>query len=170
MTVKTKAVPIFEALLAAILFASSTPLSKLLIGEIDPIPMAAFLYLGSGVGAVLIRTLLKIRNPDKNSEAKLTNKDLPWLVGAVVSGGVLAPIVLLFGLRITPASTASLLLNFEGVATALIAAIFFKETIGKRVTWSIVLITLASMILSFTWGEWGLSLGIFLILGARNEN
>jgi drug/metabolite transporter (DMT)-like permease len=166
MTVKMKSLPIFEALLAAILFASSTPLSKLLIGDINPIPMAAFLYLGSGAGAFLIRTLMKIRNPERKSEAKLTHKDLPWLLGAIISGGVLAPIVLLFGLRITPASTASLLLNFEGVATALIAAVFFKEAIGKRVTWSIVLITLASIILSFTWGEWGFSLGIFLILGA----
>ena len=91
---------------------------------------------------------------------------MPWLTGAIISGGVLAPIALLFGLRITPASTTSLLLNFEGVATALIAAFFFKEAIGKRVGWSIVLITIASIILSLTWGEWGFSPGIFLILGA----
>jgi drug/metabolite transporter (DMT)-like permease len=166
MTVKSKALPIFEALLAAILFASSTPLSKILIGDIDPIPMAAFLYLGSGVGAFLIRALLKIRNPERKSEAKLTNTDLPWLLGAIISGGVLAPIVLLFGLRLTPASTASLLLNFEGVATALIAGLLFKEAIGKRVTWSIALITIASIILSLTWGDWGFSPGMLLILGA----
>jgi drug/metabolite transporter (DMT)-like permease len=166
MIVKTKALPILEALLAALLFASSTPLSKILIGDIDPILLAAFLYLGSGVGAFLIRTFIKLRNPGREVEAKLTKEDLPWLLGAIISGGVLAPIVLLFGLSITPASTASLLLNFEGVATTVIAALFFKEAIGKRVTWSIVLITIASIILSLTWGEWGFSPGIFLILGA----
>jgi drug/metabolite transporter (DMT)-like permease len=166
MTVKTKALPIIEAILAAILFASSTPLSKILIGDVDPILLAAFLYLGSGVGAFLIRTFMRLSSPEKELEAKLTKKDLPWLLGAIISGGVLAPIVLLFGLRITPASTASLLLNFEGVATTLIAVVFFKEAIGKRVTWSIVLITIASIILSLTWGEWGFSPGIFLILAA----
>lgn len=166
MTVKTKALPILEALLAALLFASSTPLSKILIGDIDPILLAAFLYLGSGVGAFFIRTFMKLSNPGKEVEAKLTKEDLPWLLGAIISGGVLAPIVLLFGLSITPASTASLLLNFEGVATTVIAALFFKEAIGKRVTWSIVLITIASIILSLPWGEWGFSPGIFLILGA----
>ncbi|MFN2304973.1 MAG: hypothetical protein ACK2TV_14675, partial [Anaerolineales bacterium] len=75
MTGKSKTLPIFEALLAAILFASSTPLSKLLIGDIDPIPLAAFLYLGSGVGAFLIRGVMNIRRPEKKIEAKLTRKD-----------------------------------------------------------------------------------------------
>lgn len=163
---KTYSLLIFYALMAAILFASSTPLSKILIGDIDPIPMAAFLYLGSGIGAFLLRGILKIKDPAKTREAKLTKPDIPWLAGAILFGGVLAPIVLLFGLQITPASTASLLLNFENVATALIAAVFFKEAIGKRVGWAIALITIASIFLSLTWGKWGFSVGVFLILAA----
>lgn len=158
--------PVLQALAAAFLFACSTPLSKILLGDIDPIPLAAFLYLGSGVGAFLLRWVMKARRPQQRSEAKLSRSDLPWLIGAIFFGGVLAPIALLFGLRTTPAATASLLLNFEGVATALIAAAIFKEAIGKRVALSIGLITLASIVLSLEGGQWGLSAGMALILMA----
>jgi len=157
-------VPIAQALAAAFLFACSTPLSKILLGDIDPIPLAAFLYLGSGLGAFLLRWVMKARHPQQPSEARLSRSDFSWLMGAIFFGGVLAPIALLFGLRNTPAATASLLLNFEGVATALIAAMIFKEAIGKRVALSVGLITLASIILSFGGGEWGLSAGAALIL------
>lgn len=156
--------PVLQALAAAFLFACSTPLSKILLGDIDPIPLAAFLYLGSGIGALLLRWVMKARDPQQRSEAKLSRSDLPWLLGAITFGGVLAPIALLFGLRSTPAATASLLLNFEGVATALIAAVVFKEAIGKRVALSISLITLASILISLGSGEWGLSAGLMLIL------
>jgi drug/metabolite transporter (DMT)-like permease len=107
---------------------------------------------------------MKARRPQQRSEAKLSRSDLPWLIGAIFFGGGLAPIALLFGLRTTPAATASLLLNFEGVATALIAAAIFKEAIGKRVALSIGLITLASIVLSLEGGQWGLSAGMALIL------
>jgi len=161
---KSLSLPIAQAWAAAFLFACSTPLSKILLGDIDPIPLAAFLYFGSGVGALLLRLLMKTRHPLQQTEAKLTRNDLPWLIGAISFGGVLAPIALLSGLRITPASTASVLLNFEGVATALIAAVIFKEAVGQRVTLSIILITLASIGLSFEGGQWGFSPGVLLIL------
>src|SRR5512143_1509776 len=113
--------PALQALLAAVLFGASAPLSKLLLGEVQPVPLAAFLYLGSGMGAFLMLTLQRIRNGDQIVEANISRHDLPWLVGALLAGGVAAPIILLLGLERTPASTASLLLNFESVATALIA-------------------------------------------------
>jgi drug/metabolite transporter (DMT)-like permease len=99
--------------------------------------------------------------------AQLTRHDVPWLVGAVFAGGVAAPIVLLFSLRNTPAATASLLLNFESVATTFIAALAFREAIGRRVWLAIALITAASALLSWTSnGQWGVSLGALGILAA----
>lgn len=69
---------------------------------------------------------------EKINEAPLNKKDFMWLLGAIVAGGIIAPIILLSGLKITPASTASLLLNFEGVATTIIAIVFFKKSIFYR--------------------------------------
>ncbi len=163
---KTFSLPIIQALLAAILFAASAPLSKLFLSDVDPIPLAAFLYLGSGFGALTLIGLQKLMRPERIKEAHLSRPDVPWLLGAVFIGGVLAPIALLFGLQTTPASTASLLLNFESIATALIAAIFFKEAIGKRIAWAIGLVTLACSLLTLTWGDWGFSPGAFIILAA----
>jgi drug/metabolite transporter (DMT)-like permease len=99
------------------------------------------------------------------SEAYLSRKDLPWLVGAILAGGVGAPILLLVGLDRTPASTASLLLNFECVATTLIAGLAFKEAVDRRILWAVGLITLASILLTWTGGNWGVSLGALGILG-----
>jgi drug/metabolite transporter (DMT)-like permease len=157
---------VVQAIAAAVLFGSSAPIAKLLLGQIEPIPLAAFLYLGSGLGLLLYRSIQRIdKSPD--IEARLTKDDLPWLVGAILAGGVAAPIILLFGLRTTPAATASLLLNFEGVATTVIAVIVFREAIGKQVWWSIVLITSASILLTFNpSGGWGISLGAAGVVGA----
>lgn len=99
-------------------------------------------------------------------EAHLNRGDLPWLGGALLAGGVGAPIVLLLGLERTPASTASLLLNFESVATTLIAAYFFKESIGHRISWAIGLVTMASILLTWTGGNWGFSPEALAIVGA----
>jgi len=159
--------PMLQALLAAILFGASAPLAKLLLGQIDPVLLAALLYLGSGLGVLLFKVLLHQRPTEGNAEARIQRADLPWLAGAVVAGGLLAPILLLFSLRVTAAATASLLLNFEGVATAVIAVVVFKEAIGRRALWAILLVTAASMLLSWdTSGDWGLSLGALGILGA----
>lgn len=157
----------FQALLAAALFGASAPTAKVLLGQVDPIFLAGFLYLGSGLGIFLFKLLLRIRPASGDQEAHLALADFRWLVGAVVAGGFLAPILLLFSLRVTAASTASLLLNFEGVATALIAAVVFKEAIGRRALWAIFAVTAASILLSWdTTGAWGISLGAIGILGA----
>ena len=88
----------------------------------------------------------------------MKKKDYIWLLGAIIIGGIIAPIILLRSLKITPASTASLLLNFEGVATTIIAILFFKENAGKQILSAVVLITLASIVLSWDFNK---SMGIF---------
>ena len=163
---RPKLYPAVQALLAAVLFGASAPLSKLLLGEVQPVPLAAFLYLGSGVGAFLMLLFQGLRNRGPAVEARLSRGDLPWLAGALLAGGIGAPIILLLGLERTPASTASLLLNFEGVATTLIAITFFKESIDRRITWAIGLVTLASIVLTWTGGNWGITLGALGVIGA----
>lgn len=158
--------PALQALLAAILFGASAPAAKLLLGEIEPVLLAGLLYLGSGLGIVCFR-LLRGQTASSQSEAGITRGDLGWLAGAVLAGGVAAPILLLLSLRDTPASTASLLLNFESVATTLIAALIFHEAISRRALWGIGCITLASILLSWdTSGAWGFSAGALGIVAA----
>ncbi len=159
-------IPIIQALLAAFLFGASAPLSKLLLGETPPVLLAALLYLGSGIGLICVKLMEKTVHGEQK-EARLARSDWPWLFGAILAGGVIAPITLMISLRHSPAATASLLLNFEGVATTLIAVIVFKEAIGRRAWWAIGLITLASILLStdFT-NQWGFSLSALGILAA----
>jgi len=154
-----------SALLAALLFGASAPFSKLLLNEFKPLQLAGILYLGSGFGLLIVKLIqIKILKV-KNEEAKINQKELLWLIGAVVFGGIFAPIILMIGLNQTQASTASLLLNFEAVATTIIALIFFKEHIGKKIWFSITLITMASIILSLDLsGKWGLSIGALGII------
>lgn len=158
--------PVVQALLAAFLFGASAPLSKLLLGETSPVLLAALLYLGSGFGLLCVKLMEKTVHAEQK-EARLARSDWPWLVGAILAGGVIAPIMLMISLRHAPAATASLLLNFEGVATTLIAAIVFKEAIGRHAWWAIGLITLASILLStdFT-NQWGFSLSALGVLAA----
>ena len=158
----------FQALLAAILFGASAPVAKLLLGEVEPVFLAGFLYLGSGLGVLLYKSLFGRRRPGlRDDEARIQGSDFGWLAGAVIAGGVAAPILLLFSLRDTPAATASLLLNFESVATTVIAALVFKEAIGRRAVWAIMGVTLASIVLSWdSSGQWGISWGAFGVLGA----
>lgn len=164
---RSKITPIIQALLAAILFGASAPLSKTLLGEVEPIPLAAFLYLGSGIGLLGITLLKRMFQKSVEREAKIQKLDLPWLAGAVLAGGVAAPIILLFSLKSTPAATASLLLNFESVATTLMAAWFFKEAISRRAWLAIILITLSTILLSVNLDTaWGFSLGAFGIVAA----
>jgi len=157
---------ILQALLAAVLFGASAPLSKLLLGEFSAIPLAAFLYLGSGIGSGLMLLFQRRNNQGRGSEADLSKKDLPWLIGALLAGGVAAPIFLLLGLDKTPASTASLLLNFEAATTTLIATLVFREAVDRRIWWAVGLITLASILLSWIGGNWGFSLAALGILAA----
>jgi len=159
-------IPIIQALLAAFLFGASAPLSKLLLAETSPVLLAALLYLGSGIGLLCVKLMEKTVH-DEQKEARLARSDWPWLVGAILAGGVIAPIMLMISLRHAPAATASLLLNFEGVATTLIAAIVFKEAIGRHAWWAIGLITFGTILLStdFT-NKWGFSLSALGVLAA----
>jgi drug/metabolite transporter (DMT)-like permease len=157
--------PILLALLAALLFGASAPFGKLLLGEVEPIMLAALLYLGCGVGLLIIKGWQSIEKSPTKVEARLTKNDLPWLAGATLAGGIIAPIILLFSLRATQAATASLLLNFEVVATTLIAAIAFKEAVSLRAWGAILTITLASALLTVNLkAAWGFSIGALGIL------
>lgn len=167
MMSRTHLPQMMQALLAALLFGASAPLAKLLLGGIEPIPLAALLYLGSGSALLVIKLFQNFRQRGSVREAQVRKADLPWLVGAILAGGVAAPIVLLISLRNTPAATASLLLSFEGLATTLIAYFAFKESIGRRTWWAIALITLAGVLLSINLkATWGLSLGALGIIAA----
>lgn len=158
--------PILQALAAAILFGASAPFAKLLLGDIDPVPLAALLYLGSGTSSFGILLIQSAIQKQIAADVHLAKTDLPWLAGAMLAGGVAAPILLMWGLNQTSASTASLLLNFEGVATTLIAMVAFKEAVGRRILSAMALITLASILLSWTGGSWGVSIGAMGVIGA----
>lgn len=152
------------ALLAAALFGASTPLAKLLLGETSPVLLASLLYLGSGGGLALVYL---VRGRAARREAPLARADLPWLGGAVFFGGVLGPVLLMVGLRATPASTAALLLNLEGLFTALLAWCVFHENVDRRIALGMALIVAGGALLSWQGGA-GLSLpvGSLLIAGA----
>jgi drug/metabolite transporter (DMT)-like permease len=138
---------ILKATAAAVLFGISAPVSKLLLNEVSPIMMAALLYLGAGIGMLFI-VLVQNRREIIRVEAKLSQKELPYVIGMIVLD-IAAPILLMTGLSLTSSSNAALLNNFEIVATTLIALLVFKEAIGTKLWISIILITIASIILSF---------------------
>lgn len=131
------------ALAAAILFGAAAPVAKLLLGSVDPWMLAGILYLGSGAGLALVR--LVRRDPG----APLARSDLPWLAGAIASGGVAGPVLLMWGLSRASASTASLLLNAEGVFTALIAWFAFRENFDRRIALGMALIVAGAVVLSW---------------------
>lgn len=145
MKIKNKTA-IFMAVLAAALYALNSPLSKLLLNNISSVMMAAFLYLGAGLGLLIVRFVQKQAGiPVK--EDRLTKEDTPYTVAMVVLD-IAAPICLMTGLTMTTAANASLLNNFEIVATSLIALLIFKEKISKRLWAAISLVTLSSIILT----------------------
>ncbi|MGN1048698.1 MAG: DMT family transporter [Eubacteriales bacterium] len=137
----------FFALFAAVLYAISSPFSKLLLNKIPEVMMAAFLYLGAGTG-IFIAGFIRRLTGKKEKEQPLTRKELPFTVGMVVLD-IAAPIFLMIGLTMTTAANASLLNNFEIVATSVIALVIFKEAISKRLWLAIAFVTVSSIILSF---------------------
>ena len=137
---------IFYAILAAALYALNAPVSKLLLQNVPPTMMAGLLYLGAGIGMALMG-FVRSQTGHGKQELQLTKKDLPYTLG-MVALDIAAPIFLMIGLTRTTAANASLLNNFEIVATSLIALLVFREKIGKRLWTAIGLITLSSILLS----------------------
>ena len=154
------------ALASAALFGASTPLAKLLLGGgVDPWLLAGLLYLGSGLGlgfVHLVRGLLGVPAP----EAPLRQGDLPWLGLVVLAGGVIGPVLLMLGLARTPASSAALLLNLEGLATMAIAWLWFKENVDRRLLIGAAAILAGAVLLSWQGGPAGVGLGALAIAGA----
>lgn len=140
---------IAQALAAAALFGFSTPLAKALTGEISPVLLAGLLYASSGLGLTLWLLWRRFAGY-VSSEAPLTRRDAPWLAGAVLFGGVLGPILLMWGLTQTAASTASLLLNLESVLTAVLAWVVFRENVDVRVFLGMLAIIAGSVLLSWS--------------------
>lgn len=141
---KTKHSATLLAILAAALYAINIPLSKILLQAVAPTMMAAFLYLGAGLGLWLYGRFAR----EKEAQAPLTRAELPYTIGMVVLD-IAAPIFLMLGLERCGSANASLLNNFEIVATSLIAFFLFREQLSRRLTLAIALVTLASVILSF---------------------
>ena len=135
------------AILAASLYAINAPFSKILLEFMPPTLMAGFLYVGAGIGMAFIALIQKMKKTD-TKELKLTKTELPYTISMIILD-IAAPICLLVGLNATTAANASLLNNFEIVATAIIALIVFKEKISPRLWFGIFFITLSCGMLSF---------------------
>jgi len=154
------------ALAAAALFGASTPLAKLLLGiGVSPWLLAGLLYLGSGLGLLLILGVRFGLGLDV-SEAPLRQRDLPWLGAVVLFGGIAGPVLLMIGLASTPASTASLLLNLEGLATMAIAWLVFRENVDRRLLLGAAAILAGAAVLSWSGPADELGLGGLAIAGA----
>jgi len=154
------------ALVAALLFGASTPLAKVLVGNMPPLLLAGLLYLGSGLGLGAVLGWRRWRRPAAAAPIRIPPRDLPWLLGAIAFGGVLGPALLMWGLGRTDGATASLLLNVEGVLTALIAWVVFKENADLRIVLGMVAIVAGGALLSWEPAGATLSSGALLIVGA----
>jgi len=159
---------ILVALASAALFGLSTPVAKMLLADVPPLALAGLLYLGSGIGLLAWR---EARRPGSRGrvtrEAPLIRADWPWMAGAILAGGVIAPMLLMLGLERTSGAAASLLLNLEGLFTALLAWFVFHENVDKRIAIGFALIAAGGVLLSWE-GEpvGGLPLGALAITAA----
>lgn len=159
---KTKNIATIFAILAAALYAINIPVSKLLLTRVQPTMMAAFLYLGAGLGLLF----WGLATGEREKGEPLTRAELPWTLGMIVLD-IAAPVLLMLGLERTNSANASLLNNFEIVATSLIAFSAFREALSRRLTLAIVLVTGASVLLSFEGeGSFRFHSGSLLVLAA----
>lgn len=153
------------AILAAVLYAFNSPFSKILLEYMPPTLMAGFLYLGAGAGMAAL-ALMRKQSRTAAAETKLSSADLPYTIAMIVLD-IAAPICLLIGLKSTDAAAASLLNNFEIVATALIALLIFQEKISPRLWLGIVFVTASCLLLSLEdVSSFHLSFGCVMILAA----
>ena len=152
---------IVSALAAAMLFGIGTPLAKTLLGSVDPWLLAGLLYAGSGISLTVLRIFRRA------APVRLARTEVGYLAGAIVAGGIAAPVMLMSGLSRMPASSASLLLNAEGVLTALLAWIVFRENVDRRIVAGMVAIAAGAVLVSWSPGARLQSIGpSLLILGA----
>ncbi|MBI1397953.1 MAG: EamA family transporter [Betaproteobacteria bacterium] len=146
---------------AATLFGLGMPLAKLLLGRVDPWLLAGLLYLGSGIGLAAYRSFRRI------ASVKPRRTEVKWLLGGTLSGGVVGPVLLMWGLSRMPASGASLLLNAEGVLTALIAWFVFRENFDRRVATGMAPIVAGGAVLSWpSAAKWGDIMPALAVTGA----
>jgi drug/metabolite transporter (DMT)-like permease len=159
---------IASALIAALLFGASTPLAKLLLHDVAPLLLAGLLYVGSGLGLLALLALRALRaGPAASHMRRPSAGDMGWWGGAILAGGVAAPVLLLLGLRQLGAAQASLLLNLEGVLTALLAWFVFRENFDRRIALGMAAIVLGGLVLSWDPAATaGWSLGALLVAGA----
>ncbi|KAK47009.1 membrane protein [Caballeronia jiangsuensis] len=158
----------FTALLAAALFGATTPLAKELLGTLSPFMVAGLFYLGSGVGlsiGILFRQLRRSAG-ERENESRIQFAEVPWLLGAIAAGGVAGPALLMFGLSTTSAATSSLLLNLEGVFTAVIAWVVFRENVDLQIFLGMVAIVAGGVALSWQSGAGVVSPGALLVVAA----
>lgn len=154
---------VLAALLAACFFGLSTPFSKLLLGSVDPVMLAALLYTGSWSGLSALLAFRRLGSMHTH-EAKLRGKDYLYLLGSILSGGMAAPLLLIYGLTRTSGAVASLLLNIEGILTALLAYLVFKEAVGRRIWAAAALMLAATSALTYTPGPLPLQTGSLLVI------
>lgn len=154
------------ALAAALLFGASTPLAKLLVGSTPALLLAGLLYLGSGIGLGLLLAARALRSTPTHGAMRIPARELPWLAGAIFFGGVLGPALLMLGLTRVDGASASLLLNVEGVLTAVLAWVVFKENAGRRIVAGMVAIVGGGVLLSWKPGGSSFEPGALLVVGA----
>lgn len=152
--------PLLYIIVSASLFGLSAPLAKILVNDIEPIVLAGLLYLGAFIGLSLLTLGRNLIGKKEEKTRSLEKGDIPWLAGAIITGGVLGPITLMMGLKLISGFVTSLLLNLEGLATGLIAVLFFKEEPGKRIWFALGAMTVAGILLS-----WNPQQGTFNIVG-----
>jgi drug/metabolite transporter (DMT)-like permease len=143
---------VIYALAAAALFGASTPFAKVLLGEVHPIMLAGLLYAGSGVGLAIVQVLRVAFDQRAARAAWPSHCDWGWLAAAVFVGGILGPVLLMFGLATTPASMTSLLLNLEAAFTALLAWFLFRENFDRRIALGMAAIVGGGVVLSLSPG------------------
>lgn len=154
-------------LTSAMLFGISTPIAKILVGSVSPVMLAGLLYAASGLGLLL---LLVSRRLSRRRPASITmprGKEWGWLAGAILLGGILGPLALMYGLTVTAASSASLLLNLEAVFTALIAWFLFRENFDRRIAVGMLAIVAGGVVLAWSPGKaTSVSTGALFIVAA----
>jgi drug/metabolite transporter (DMT)-like permease len=148
------------ALLSALLFGASTPLAKVLLRDVDPWMLAGLLYLGSGVGLVAVKLVVRLLGSSARREATIRGRGWMWLALAIMSGGIIGPVLLMVGLAHTAATSAALLLNLEGVLTALLAWFVFRENFDRRIAFGMAAIVAGGFVLA-----WGGRLILSAVLG-----